>query len=306
MVPDSSLSRRRLLGGLAGAAGATTLAVGATTPTALPDVLTDWATEVYPTPPEVTELWRPTVTEAHAREAVTLLDETVAEGKRLRKRIETDEHFLGAGGWLENAREALGNGNNHEALFDAGYGLQFAGEKLGFARAKLGKVDRQSLAERSRRLHDRSERVAEDLKPCPTVAPGRDLAWYYAIERQLVMARFHDEYDELADERDGAEEESGPDSEYDAEEFGAITASLLQAKLHVRTAERYRDLLGAKLDGSTTPYADHLRNVADEFRAGIDSFSSREEVRSEFESNVEESADGDGSQPYEFARSRLL
>lgn len=307
MVPDPSLSRRRLLGGLAGVAGGATLAVGATKPTALPDVLTDWATEVYPTPPEVRELWRPTVTEAHAREAVTLLDETVAEGKRLRKRIETDEQFTGAGGWLDNAREALGKGNYHEALFDAGYGLQFAGEELGFARAKLGETDRESLADRSRRLRDRSGRVADDLKPYPTVAPGRDLAWYYAIERQLVMARFHDEYDALAEEGDDADDGSGPESrEYDAEEVGAITASLLQARLHVRTAERYRDLLGAKLDGSAARYADHLRSVADEFRAGIDSFPSREERRSEFRAEFAASGDDGTSQPYEFARSRLL
>ncbi|WP_245742032.1 hypothetical protein [Natrinema salaciae] len=48
MVPDpSALSRRQLLGGLAGGAGlggSTVVAVGVTRPTALPNVLADWAT----------------------------------------------------------------------------------------------------------------------------------------------------------------------------------------------------------------------------------------------------------------------
>lgn len=125
MVPDlHSLSRRQFLGGLATAAVGGTVAVGATTPTALPDVLTDEATKHYPTPPEITAHWRPTVTEEHAREAVTLLGETVAEGRKLWQQLDTDESFSAAGGWLGNAREALRNGSYHEALFNRITGLK--------------------------------------------------------------------------------------------------------------------------------------------------------------------------------------
>ncbi|UPV76793.1 hypothetical protein M0R89_21625 (plasmid) [Halorussus limi] len=303
MVSDStSLSRRRLLGGLAGVAGGTTVAVGATVPTALPDALTDWATKAYPTPPEVNEQWRPTVTEDHASEVVALLEDTVSEGQRLWKRIETDDDFLGAGGWLENARKALRNGNYHEALSDATYGIQFAGEDLGFARAKLGRVELPSLADRAGRLLDRCRRVADDLKPYPTADPGRDLAWYYRIERELVSARLNFDWGELDAAQDGMDDENGPDSsKFDARTVGSITSQILQGKCHLRNAERYRDLLAETVSDSATRYADHLRGVAEEFDAGIDSFPTRDEIRSQFLDEDDDERYG----PYEFARSRL-
>ncbi|ELZ03712.1 hypothetical protein [Natrialba aegyptia] len=85
IAPDiSSLSRRQLLVGLAGSAELVVLVVSATAatlPTALPDRVTDWATTTYPTPPPASSLWQPTVTEAHARTAVTLLAETGDESR---------------------------------------------------------------------------------------------------------------------------------------------------------------------------------------------------------------------------------
>ncbi|MFB6171634.1 MAG: hypothetical protein ABEJ23_03815 [Haloarculaceae archaeon] len=214
MVPDrSSLSRRRLLGGLAGLAAGGTVAVGATAPTLLPDVVTDQATNVYPTPPEMTELWRPTVTESHAREAVGLLARTVSDGERLWRRLETDDRFTGAGGWLETARETLQKGDYREALFDATYGIQFAGEQLGIARAKLGAADPQRLARRTGDLRDRLDRVAADLRPYPVAEPPRDLAWYYAIEQTVLFGRFHADWDGATAARDGVDEgDAGFDS----------------------------------------------------------------------------------------------
>ncbi|PHQ46702.1 hypothetical protein DJ68_05890, partial [Halorubrum sp. C3] len=120
MVPDpSSVSRRTVLatlgGGVAALAGGTAV-VGATEPTALPDPITDAATKYYPTPPEVHTLWRPPVTEAHARAAVETLAETVAESRRRWDAIgDVDDEgapiTTDAGGWLEDAREALDEGD---------------------------------------------------------------------------------------------------------------------------------------------------------------------------------------------------
>ncbi|MFC4358681.1 hypothetical protein ACFO0N_12090 [Halobium salinum] len=305
-----AISRRRLLGGVAtaGLVAGGTLAVGAESPTTLPDLLTDTATKLYPTPPEITALWRPTVTEGHAREAVDLLADTVSEGERLWERTDTDEHFLGAGGWLENARESLGEAKYHDALFEAGYGLQFAGESLGVARARLGRADLGSLADRGFGLLDRVDALAADLDPYPVSDPGRDLAWYYRIERDLVFARFDADWGTEAMEaaRNGVDDANGPEAEeYSPRDVGTLTGRLLQGRLHVRTAERFRDLLAERLDGDTgdtTDYADHLRSATGEFRAEIEALPSRGEIRSSYLDEV----DDDGRYgPYGFARSRL-
>jgi hypothetical protein len=100
MVP--STSRRGLLAGLGGLLTGSTVAVGATAPTLFPDVLTDEATKHYPTPPEVRDLWRPTVTETHAREAVDRLAETEEAGERLWAR--TDRSPGPAAGWPTPAK----------------------------------------------------------------------------------------------------------------------------------------------------------------------------------------------------------
>lgn len=303
MVPDS-LGRRGLLVGLGGLAAGGTVAVGATEPTALPDLLTDEATKHYPTPPEVNSLWRPTVTEAHATEAIDRLAETVSRGETLWSRVDTDDHFIGAGGWLENAREAHRKGNYYDALFHAVGGLRYAGEDLGFARAKLGRpeADLRRLAEREADLRERAQAVADALDPYPAVEPGRDLAWYYRIERELVYARFKAS-NGLAAALDGVGDENGPDAdEFDPEDVGTVTANLLQADGRLRNAERFRDRLTAKLDGagSVTRYAEHLGAVAERFRDDIREFPTRSEVRATF---VDE--DDGPYDPYEYARSRI-
>ena len=299
MVPEPSLGRRRLLAGVAGLAGlgtAGTVAVGATEPTALPDVLTDEATKHYPTPPEVTELWRPTVTEAHARGAVDLLAETVEAAEPLWERIETDRHFTGAGGWLESAREELEAENYHEALFYATGGAQFAGEALGYARAKLDEADLQRLAERSYALLDRGRAVAQDLKPYPAADPGRDLGWYYGIEKQLVLARLDFAWDGMEAARDGEELDGAT---YDARAVGEITAGLLQGRIRVHNAEQYRDRHADLLDDPERDYQGHLDRVSTAFRNAVEELPSRESLFEEHIADVEEFG------PYEFARAHL-
>ncbi|MFB6109148.1 MAG: hypothetical protein ABEJ82_09990 [Haloplanus sp.] len=304
MVPDSpSLTRRRLLGAV-GAVGGGTLAVGATAPTALPDWVTDRATQVYPTPPEIQSHWRPTVTEGHAREAVESLATVVSEGRRLWKRLDTDDDFLGAGGWLESAREDLRKDDYHEALFDATYGMQFAGEDLGTARARL---DREAaalptLTDRATALLDRSDRVAADLDPYPVADPGLDLAWYYRVERELVFGRFAARWSGMDDARNGVDDEDGPDaSAYDPRRIGSITGSLLQGEMRVRNAERYRDLLADRVGGADADdYGDHLRDVRTSFRRDVDAFPPYGEVRSRYV------GEDDHTTPYQFAHWRLV
>jgi hypothetical protein len=280
MVP--STSRRGLLAGLGGLLAGGTVAVGATAPTLLPDVVTDEATKHYPTPPEVRDLWRPTVTEAHAREAVGLLAETEEAGERLWARTDTDRPFTGAGGWLADAREALSAGNYAEALFDAGYGLQFAAEQLGAARARLGRADLRELGERGVALLDRADAVSTALDPYPASDPGRDLGWYYAVERQLVFARVALDRETLTALADDGDDASVDVSADDPQDVGPLTERLLSARLRVRTAERYRELHRDLLDGGTTPFRAHLDEVDESFRAGIASFPSRQAVRAEY------------------------
>jgi hypothetical protein len=304
MVPDlPAVSRRQLLTGLGGGAAALaggTVVAGATAPTVLPDSLTDFATKHYPTPPEVGTLWRPTVTEAHAREAVDLLAETVERSEALWAQLGTRETdrapmTVDSGGWLEDAQSALDSGEYHTALFQAIYGIQFAGEALGFARAERGETDRSTLTERGTNLADRARAVASDLHPYPTTDPGRDLGWYVRIEEQIQLGGSQaaravpDE-----DERDGATDSLDPET------AGELTASLLQAEIHVRNAERYRDRLTEKHAGRTEPYADHLRAVVEQFRGDLASSPTRDEAFSQYvPDDVEEYG------PWEFAHSRL-
>ncbi|ELY95846.1 hypothetical protein [Natrialba taiwanensis] len=338
MVPNiSSLSRRQLLVGLAGSAELGVLVVGATgatLPTALPDRITDWATTTYPTPPPASSLWQPTVTEAHARTAVALLAETEDESRDRWAELDRERaHGPGSGGWRSNAEEALENGDYAGALFDASYGMQFAGQALGEARAELGDADLDDLADRAVALFDRIDAVVADIESYPVADPERDLAWYVHIERELrrghrladwdALETVHDDAakagaktdtgsdgaDESAEEAsqsDTTEREDGttdseaePDrTDTDPETIGTITSGLLRGEIAVKSAERYRDLLWETVDGADG-YADHLQRIADELQTDLESIPTRDEVLSSMD-------DDTGSYgPYEFAHYRL-
>lgn len=300
MVPDPpTTSRRRLLAGFGGGVAALvggTVALGATEPTALPDRLTDAATVHYPEPPETATLWRPTVTEAHAREAVELLAETSERADELWPRVDVDEPtILGppvAGGWLETAREHLREEDYPRAVFDAIYGIQFAGESLGFARGKLDRVGWQALADRATSLQERARAVTTALQPYPTTVPRRDLAWYARIEQAAQVAGT--KATRAVPEPDRQSEDPDPDA------LGEATATLLQARLYVREAERFRELLSARVDGETTPFRDRLAAVVERFRSDLAEYPGRDAVMERYFDR-----DADEYGPWEFAHSRL-
>lgn len=300
MVPDlPTTSRRRLLAGVGGGLAALvggTVALGATDPTALPDRLTDAATVHYPEPPETRALWRPTVTEDHAREAVELLAETSERAAELWPRADVDEPTIldppVAGGWLETAREHLGEEDYPRAVFDATYGIQFAGESLGFARAKLDRVDWQTLADRATSLRERARTVTTALRPYPTAVPRRDLAWYTRIEQAAQIAGA--KATRAVPDPDRQSDDPEPDA------VGEATATLLQGRLHVRKAERFSKLLSATVDGETTPFRDRLAAVVERFRSDLAEYPGRDAVMERYFDR-----DGDEYGPWEFAHSRL-
>ncbi|ELY49255.1 hypothetical protein [Natronorubrum bangense] len=163
MVPDlQSLSRRQLLAGAVGSAGlggGAFVATALTRPTALPNVLVDWTINYYPTPPSPSSLWQPTVTEAHAREAVELLAETEQEAFDRWDDLDSDDRLvIGSGGWLSTAEESLEDGDYEDALSEARYGMQVAGEDLGAARAERGEEDLEAVHSTLSLLVDALER----------------------------------------------------------------------------------------------------------------------------------------------------
>lgn len=273
MVPDlASLGRRKLLLGLGGltlSTGTVGAGVGLTRPTLLPDAVTDEWIERYPTPPEVTDHWRPTVTEAHATWAVDSLAETATEAERLDARIDEERQFTGAGGWLKDARKDLGNGNYHTALSHATYGMEFAAEDLGRAMARLDELDRDALRRRADRLRERAAAVRDSLEPYPVADPGVDLAWYYHVEIEALIAA------------NGADWPFEDGESVGRTAAGDLLSELRRAEIHVESAERFRDHLDERLDGSTAPYRTHLDGVAGDFRAAAEDVPTRDEAEAE-------------------------
>lgn len=309
MVPDSSpslpaLSRRRVLAGVGGAVGLgalASIAVGATAPTALPDALTDEATKHYPTPPEVTEHWRPTVTEAHARSVVETFATTHERADDRWAAIDADRFGSGGDGWLEDARSALESGTYHEALFDATYGLQFAANDLGRARAKQGDADVQALAERAVAVRDRANALLDALRPYRVAAPGTDLAWYRRIEAEAVQGVGQATWSGVDAAANGVDDEDGPRrSEFDPGRIGDLTEGVVLGEIAVSNAERFHDHLRERLGDDATAYESHLDAVADDFRSELADAPSRETV---LERHDVRSAEEYG--PDEFAHSRL-
>ncbi|MDY6819067.1 MAG: hypothetical protein SVG88_10440, partial [Halobacteriales archaeon] len=248
-------------------------------------------------------LWRPTVSDAHARKAVTLLEQTVEAGRDRWTELDTDDQFPAAGGWLDDAREALAAGNTHEALFDARYGMQFAAEALGIALARLDAVDLPTLADRGYALLDRAQQVLDDITPYPVETPARDLAWYYRIEEELRFGRRHVRWAGIEAARNGVHDADGPDrTDFEPYEIGQLLAGLGQGEIHILSAEQYRDRHDAVLDAPTDTYADQLAAVASRFKTVIDRFPDRDEVLAEY---LDGSTDEETS-PYEFAHHRLV
>jgi hypothetical protein len=299
-LPDpSELRRRQVLAGLGGLGALATggsVVVGATKPTALPDVVTDEATKHYPTPPEVSSIWEPTVTEDHARTVVEKLASTVDRGESAWRDADLERHFTGAGGWLESARESMDAGKYNEALFRATYGLQFAAEALGRARYDLDDHDFEALGQRIVDARDRASTVANALAPYRAADPGTDLAWYLVVEQELLRAGHELRWEDAEAAANG--EETGVLDDHD---YASLTAGAALGEVNVLNAERYWRHLQNRLDADATAYGDHLERVADEFRNTLEAKPARDTVRARYGLD-----DVDDVDPYVFAHSRLV
>ncbi|QZX98467.1 hypothetical protein [Halobaculum rubrum] len=294
MVPDlPSPSRRALLAGTGVALAGATVGVGAIEPTALPDPVTDQASKWLPDPTD--HRWHPPVSEAHARDAVERLAAEVERGRDLWDELDTDERFGGAGGWLESARESLRADEYREATFYATGGMQFAAEEVGIALHRLDRPggDPEHLAERGESIRERAERLLDGIDGYRVVDPGRDLGWYHEIERRIRLVRL-----------DAHERDPDRDRAYDARDIGSIHAGNRQAAQRVRDAKHYRDRLEALVGddgGDGTSWADRIERLDGRFRAAIDEFPSRGDLRAEIEAIEDEHGPG----PYYTARWKL-
>ena len=291
MVPDlPSPSRRGLIAGAGLALAGATVGVGATDPTVLPDPLTDRASKWLPDPTD--HRWHPPVGEAHARDAVRRLAEEVERGRGLWDELDTDERFGGAGGWLESARESLGEGNYREATVYATGGMQLAAEEVGIALHRLDRPEAapRPRAERGAAIRERADRLAADIDEYRVAEPGRDLGWYHEIERRLRLVRL-----------DAHEPDPDRDRAYDAREVGTVRAGNRQAAQRVRDAEHYRERLRDLVGDGGEPWADRIERIDARFRAAIDEFPSRGDLREE----VEAVEDDHGPGPYYTARWKL-
>lgn len=284
MVPDVSLTRRTLLTG-SGAALGGLLGIGFLAPTWLPDPVTDALLHVSPEPPG--HVWRPEISAAHADEAVTHLEATVDRANALRERVDVDSlpddlafHLADSdpsGGWLESAREET---DPRERLFAATYGMQYAGETIGYAKVALDTVDAQALVDRGRRLLETATDVHRSLGAYPVSEPTRDLAFLYFVERELAFAR-------LDSSRLGAEDGDAPSSdEYSAHDIATAWGSHVQAEQRLRTARYYRGLYRETLGNDSEPAAGALRDALSTLTNAIEAFPSREDMRTRIDDDL--------------------
>jgi hypothetical protein len=296
MVSERPLSRRHLLTGVGGAVAAL-LGTGLYAPEWLPDALTDRAVEYVPEPPS--RPWRPPVTDDHAGEAVDALADTVDRAKRLREGVDADSvseevafHLDGdpSGGWLESAREAE---DDYHRLFYATYGLQFAGEAVGYALVARGESDPEALVERGRRLRQESNAVGNSIREYRVSDPGRDLAFLAWVERELVFAR-------LNSHRAGIDVgEPASAAEFSEHGVASTWGTHLQARQHLRNARRYRSAYRDRRAHHASPFGEELGDAVDALTAALDEFPRREEVR-------ESLPDRRGRSPLAAARWELL
>lgn len=300
MVPD--VTRRTLLAGSGTALGAGLLGTGLLAPSWLPDPVTDALLGVYPEPPG--HVWRPEVSDDHADEAVAFLAETVEQANALTERIDVDslpedlafrldERRDPSGGWLESARE---ESDPWERLFAATYGMQFAGEVVGYANVALDEVDAEALVERGDRLRTGADEVLASLGEYPVSDPARDLAYLYFVERELAFAR-------LNSHRSGVHAGGVASAdEYSDHDVASTWGSHVQAEQRLRNARYYRDLYRENLGDDARPYADVLDDALATLADAIDEFPRRDEMRT----RVEEELELTQETPYGAARWELL
>ncbi|ELZ94275.1 hypothetical protein C440_11658 [Haloferax mucosum ATCC BAA-1512] len=282
MVPDSPLSRRRLLTGGATVLGAGLVGTGWFAPTWFPDVVTDKLLAVYPEPPK--HVWRPEVSDEHADDAVARLERTVEQVRTLRSRIDLDsvsdemEFRLNgddpSGGWLETAKS---ESEPRDRLFDALYGLSFAGEALGAAKVTLGETDPEAVVERGDRLRADARAVLDSVASYEVSDPATDLAYLYFVERDLAFAR-------LNSHRDGVFTggTAGAD-DYSPQDVANTWSSHLQAEQYLANARYYRDLYRENLGDETRSYAETLDDAHSTLTEQIESLPTRSDVRERIE-----------------------
>ncbi|MFC4246042.1 transcriptional initiation protein Tat [Natribaculum luteum] len=300
MVPDITLTRRSLLVG-SGIATGGLLGTGFVAPTWLPDPVTDALLPVYPEPPS--HVWRPKVSDDHADEAVTHLEEAVEQATTLQKRVDVDAlsddvaHHLDtrdpSGGWLESAKS---ESDPWERLSAATYGMQFAGEVVGYATVALDEEDAEALVERGDRLRTAADDVLDSLGDYPVSNASRDLAYLYFVERELSLAR-------LDSHRSGMYMgDTASADEYSEHDVASTWASHLQAEQRLRNARYYRGLYREHLGDDTRPYADVLNDALTALTAAVDEFPTRNEMRETVSEELELTQDS----PYGAARWELV
>lgn len=282
---DIPLTRRALLAGSGVALGGGLLGTLRFAPTWLPDPVTDFLLGISPEPPD--HLWRPTVSAAHADRAVTLLEETVDRAKRLQDRVDMSSlsddlafHLDRAdpsGGWLESARS---ESDPRERLFAATYGMQFAGEVVGYATVALDEVDLDALAARGRQLLSATASVRESVGEYRVSDPGRDLAALYFIERELAFSRLDvPNWVTRQDERGG-------ESSFSPHDIASAFGSLVQARQRLRNARYYWEGYRGRLGDDARSAADALQAAVHTLTAAIDEFPTREAMRTTLEDDL--------------------
>lgn len=294
------VTRRRLLAGAGAAVGGGALA-GWVAPTWLPDPVTDALILAYPDVPS--QLWRPSVSSAHADEAVAELEATVERARALQERIDVDslpedlafhlDNEDPSGGWLESAKD---ESDPSERLFAATYGMQFAGEVVGYARVVLDEEDPEALAERADRIREAAEDVLASFSEYRVSDPGRDLAPLYFVERELSLARI----DTGREWREDGEPIG--EGEYSARDVASAWGSHTQAEQRLRNARHYREQYRENLGDDARPYADTLEQAQSAFADAVESFPTREELRTE----LSEERDLTQETPYGAARWELF
>ncbi|SIR64905.1 hypothetical protein SAMN05421858_3114 [Haladaptatus litoreus] len=286
MVPDISVTRRTLLAGSGVALGGSLVSTGLLAPAWLPDSVTDIALELYPEPPG--HLWRPEISAEHADEAVELLEETVAQAKTLQERIDVNtlpedlafhlDNSDPSGGWLESARD---ESNPRERLFAATYGMQFAGEVIGYAKVVLDEVEPEALVDRGMQLRKETDAVLDSFADYAVSNPARDFAYLYATERQLSFAR-------LNSHRSGIHAGGvASANDYSDRDVASTWGSHIQAKQYLRNARYYRDLYREGLSSDASSSMAVLNDAVTTLTNAINEFPRRDEMRTKIEDELE-------------------